>query len=146
LSTIGNLLDANVWLALAVDVHTHHAAATRHWPELHRGGIAFNRVTQTTLLRLLTNPKVMGSGALSNAQAWAEVGQAFDLADAKDTEEPANFAEKWIAFAKAQRPARDLWTDSYLAAFAFCAQLRLVTFDRGFKRFKNLETLILGDE
>ncbi len=37
----------------------------------------------------------------------------------------------------------NVWTDAYLAAFAKCAGLRLVTFDHGFSRFKALDLLIL---
>ena len=35
------------------------------------------------------------------------------------------------------------WTDAYLAAFAVTASHRLVTFDKGFGRFPELELLCL---
>jgi uncharacterized protein len=38
-----------------------------------------------------------------------------------------------------------LWTDAYLAAFAIFSGARLVTFDMDFKRFPNLEMLLLKD-
>ena len=40
----------------------------------------------------------------------------------------------------------NLWTDAYLAAFAKCAELRLVTFDKGFTRFPGLDALILAPD
>lgn len=36
-----------------------------------------------------------------------------------------------------------LWMDAWLAAFAICAGLQLVTFDRGFAQFAGLELLLL---
>jgi len=35
------------------------------------------------------------------------------------------------------------WTDAYLAAFAFLAGLRIVTFDKGFKQYSGLALLTL---
>lgn len=32
---------------------------------------------------------------------------------------------------------RNLWTDAYLGAFAISANVRLVTYDRGFSRFES---------
>jgi hypothetical protein len=41
------LPDVNVWLALTVAEHVHHAAATQWFETLEREQIAFCRVTQT---------------------------------------------------------------------------------------------------
>ena len=49
----------------------------------------------------------------------------------------------WQSFGNLGRTSPNLWTDAYLAAFANCAGLRLVTFDEGFYRFKGLDVLIL---
>jgi predicted nucleic acid-binding protein len=46
-------------------------------------------------------------------------------------------------FANGAKAARDFWTDACLAAFARCAGLRLVSFDSGFTRYKELACLIL---
>lgn len=143
MNATANLLDANVWLGMAADFHPHHAAAKRRWAEFHAGGIVFNRIIQMGFLRLLTNPTVMGPQVRTNRQAWTDATNAFRLADAREVEEPAHLADHWEQWAAAQPAARDLWTDSYLAAFAACARLRLVTFDAGFKRFKGLDCLIL---
>ena len=37
-----------------------------------------------------------------------------------------------------------LWQDAYLAAFAVAAGLSLVTFDQGFRKFRRLQSIILG--
>ncbi len=39
---------------------------------------------------------------------------------------------------------RDFWTDAYPAAFAKSAEMRIVTFDAGFSRFKDLDVLVLN--
>jgi predicted nucleic acid-binding protein len=44
---------------------------------------------------------------------------------------------------KGAKAARDFWTDAYLTAFAKSAGIRLVSFDVGFTRFKDFDSLIL---
>jgi hypothetical protein len=39
-ATQGDLPDINVWLALAVQEHPHHAQAQRYWASLHEAGAA----------------------------------------------------------------------------------------------------------
>jgi predicted nucleic acid-binding protein len=60
--------------------------------------------------------------------------------------EPAGLDVCLGAFCNLGRTTPNLWTDAYLAAFAKCAGLRLVTFDQGFSRFKGLELLTLKPE
>ncbi len=52
-----SLVDANIWLAIAVDGHSHHAAAASWFDGQGEGTCAFCRITQLALLRHLTNPK-----------------------------------------------------------------------------------------
>ena len=54
-----SLVDANVWLALAVDGHVHHVAATKWFDARSEGSCAFCRLTQLAILRHLTNTKIM---------------------------------------------------------------------------------------
>jgi predicted nucleic acid-binding protein len=58
--------DLNVWLALSVGDHRHSAAAWS-WMNLlpRQSRIIFCRYTQIGLLRLLTNPAVMGEQTLT---------------------------------------------------------------------------------
>ena len=58
-------------------------------------------------------------------------------------EEPPGIDARLKQFAKGAKAARDFWTDAYLAAFATCAGLRLVSFDTGLKRYKEVELLLL---
>ena len=68
------LCDSNVWLALALSRHAHHAVA-RQWFEAVEdpSSVFFCRATQQTFLRLLTNAAVLspyGDPPLTNRQAW----------------------------------------------------------------------------
>ena len=57
------LADVNVWLAPLVAEHPHHDAATRWWREdvlPASENVAFCRLTQLGLLRLLSSKRVMG--------------------------------------------------------------------------------------
>lgn len=63
------LADVNVWFALVVEEHQHHAAA-RQWLNQIAENIGFIRVTQLGLLRLLTTSIAMHGKPLTNAEAW----------------------------------------------------------------------------
>lgn len=142
----GDLPDINVWLALAVQEHPHHAAAKQYWqgvqqdmqmtPHTAAQKIYFCRTTMLGLVRLLCQPKVVGEGALQLPAAW-DVYQNFRALPIIDLlAEPAGCDTQIQSLLTAQSslPAR-LWTDVYLAALAHSSGLRLVTFDRDFERF-----------
>lgn len=64
-----SLPDVNVWLALAAEGHIHHASGLDWFSAQPDGSIAFCRVTQMGLLRLLTNSSAMGRGPRMVSQA-----------------------------------------------------------------------------
>jgi predicted nucleic acid-binding protein len=66
-----DLLDANVWLALAANKHIHHARAKAWFTSRGDRRCAFCRVTQFALLRHLTNRAIMGPNVRTPAEAWA---------------------------------------------------------------------------
>jgi predicted nucleic acid-binding protein len=68
-----DLLDANVWLALAAEAHAHHAPAKAYWEKEGAPEIAFCRLTQLAFLRHLTNKTIMGDQMLSPANAWKKL-------------------------------------------------------------------------
>ena len=141
-----DLLDANVWLALAAEAHAHHDFAKAYWEEEAAPVSAFCRVTQLAFLRHLSNKAIMGPQVLSPAAAWKKLQEFLALPEVKCLAEPAGLDERLGAFCNLGRTSPNLWTDAYLAAFARCAGLRLVTFDRGFSCFKGLELLVLTAE
>jgi uncharacterized protein len=65
------LPDVNVWLALSDQCHAHSEQAwswLRNLPAATQ--LVFCRYTQLGLLRLLTNPSVMGPATLSVREVW----------------------------------------------------------------------------
>jgi toxin-antitoxin system PIN domain toxin len=127
------LLDVNIWLAALWGDHIHHDRASV-WFAAHDGDLVMCRVTQTGVLRLLSNPKIMGPDVLTRAQAWA----IFDRLRTDDrvrwASEPPHLEHVWRVISAREDNSHRLWTDDYLAAFAQAADLTLVTLDRGFKR------------
>jgi len=138
-----DLLDANVWLALAAQAHAHHDRAKAYWENEAASISAFCRLTQLAFLRHLTNKAIMGGQTLSPSAAWKKLREFLALPEVKYLAEPGGLEERLGDFCNLGRTSPNLWTDAYLAAFAACAGLRLVTFDHGFSRFKGLELLIL---
>lgn len=138
-----DLLDANVWLALAAEAHTHHRSAETYWQNEAAPLTAFCRVTQLAFLRHLTNKSVMAAHTLTPVAAWKKCAEFFSLPEVKLLTEPAGLDEQLGKFSDLGRTSPNLWTDAYLAAFSRCAGLRLVTFDQGFSRFAGLDLLLL---
>jgi uncharacterized protein len=136
-------LDANVWLALTVAAHTHHDRATAYWENEAALRSAFCRVTQLAFLRHLTNKAIMGGQVLSPAAAWKKLDQFLAVPEVACLAEPAGLDDRLRDFFNLGRATPNLWTDAHLTAFSECAGLRMVTFDRGFSRFRGLELWIL---
>ena len=144
------LCDSNVWLALALSKHVHHAAA-REWFEAVEApaSVCFCRTTQQTFLRLLTNASVLspyGNPPLTNRQAW----EAYEALLADDrivfrAEEPAGLDTRWERFAVRDTASPKLWMDAYLVAFAFAGGYRMVTTDAALKQFRGLDLELLGN-
>jgi hypothetical protein len=147
----GDLPDINVWLALAVQEHPHHAAARRYWDEFQQAQQAaphgadmlwFCRTTMLGLVRLLCQPKVVGEGALTLSKAFALYQQFRALPGVGLLQEPPACEVRLQAWVTARALPARLWTDAWLAAQAAGAGLRLVTFDKDFLRF-DLERCIV---
>ena len=150
----GDLPDINVWLALAVQEHPHHIAARQYWEKMQQEmqpstyapaqKIWFCRTTVLGLVRLLTQAKVVGPGALTLSHAWAlyqnyRAHPCIDLLSEPDSCE--GFLQTLLT-SQGELPSR-LWIDAYLASLAQSAGLRLVSFDKDFERFGLTQCLIL---
>jgi toxin-antitoxin system PIN domain toxin len=144
-----DLCDSNVWLALALSKHVHHAAA-REWFETVRepASAVFCRATQQSFLRLLSNASVLGpygNPPLTNQQAWdAYSSLREDERVGFRPEEPTGLESHWRRFALRRTASPKLWMDGYLAAFALCGGYRLVTTDRAFRQFHGVDVALLG--
>jgi hypothetical protein len=82
------------------------------------------------LLRLLSNPAILGDDAVDRSQAW----RTFDQLRADErilwADEPAELDAVWRAISARDDKSHKLWTDDYLAAFAQASDATLVTLDR----------------
>lgn len=144
-----DLCDSNVWLALALSRHVHHAAARRWFEAGPDASVVFCRAAQQTFLRLLTNASVLspyGNPPLTNRQAWDACAAL--LADDRivlRTDEPAGLEAHWRRFALRNTASPKLWMDAYLASFAIAAGYRMVTTDAAFRQFRGLDLELLGE-
>ena len=70
-----SLPDVNIWIALAAEGHVHHVPAREWFAAQPDASVAFCRITQMGLLRLLTNSHVMGRAPRTIVQAWETFAQ-----------------------------------------------------------------------
>ena len=136
--------DVNVWLALLLDVHTHHRIAQAWIDQSDFDRLAFCRVTQMGLLRLLTNPTVMKADVRTIHAAWQALEKIMSNEQIVFVPEPPGVENSWKKLTATQKAGPNYWTDSYLAAFASRTGHTLVTFDRGFQKFAGLPVRIIG--
>lgn len=139
-----DLPDINVWVALVYAGHADHAAAKAWFDAAELQSAAFCRVSHMGLLRLLTNEKVMGDAVLSQRGAWGVYDVLYSDERVVFALEPADIEVCWRGFASSPHSATKRWTDAYLAAFAVTNDLRLVSFDKGFRRYEGLKYSLLG--
>lgn len=138
------LLDVNVWLAAAWARHQHHQVA-RQWIDDDDDELAFCRVTQMALLRLITNPAIMQRDAVSRRQAWELLDRLMGDPRARFLNEPEGLGALWVTFSKRDDRNHLLWTDDYLAAFAHAASAELVTLERAFRtRYPAVRVIVLS--
>jgi toxin-antitoxin system PIN domain toxin len=146
----GDLPDINVWLAMAVQEHPHHTWARNYWssavaqtPAMPGPKLWFCRTTMLGLVRLLCQPKVVGTGALELPAAWNLYLRFRAMAQIGLLADPAGCETQLAALLSSTQPPPRLWTDTYLAALSQSSGLRLVTFDKDFARFGLANCLIL---
>lgn len=146
----GDLPDVNVWIGLCSEAHPFHAAAQQYWKSACEAQtpLWFCRTTMMGLVRLLSQPRMMGANALSLTQAltlyrqWLATPEVAFLVDPPGLDDAI---EQLLARGGDPMPAR-LWTDICLAATAQASGLRMVTFDRDYQRFGLERCLVLqGD-
>jgi hypothetical protein len=143
MSPTADLPDLNVWLALTWPEHSHHQQAVHYWEQQAAERVLFCTVTALGLVRLVCQPKLMGT-AVRNAAEASDLLNALCQQPGVQLAEPEH--DGWEVFHQLLRggefPSR-LCTDAHLAALAIANGWRLVSFDRDFKRFAALERLPL---
>jgi toxin-antitoxin system PIN domain toxin len=141
------LADVNFLVAL---LHARHAHSERAigWLEGQPVPVTILlcRVVQMGVLRVLTNRAWMKEDAQSAAAVW----RAWDLLLSDDRfvaiEEPQGFEAEWRRLTESLPPGRCAETDAYLAAFARAGGHRILTFDRDFRRFSDVEATFVESE
>jgi len=142
-----NLVDTNVWLALALSKHVFHEAAGDWFAgQSGRGSVLFCRSTQQSFLRLLTTEKLMrlyDLPAMENAGAWGLYEGLRADARIGWAAEPRGVEAVWKRLAARHTASPKLWMDAYLAAFAMAGGHRLITTDKALAQFGGLEVVVL---
>lgn len=145
----GDLLDINVWVALAHTEHDHHEQAVAYWQaEQVKGTLMwFCRTTMLGMIRLLSQKAVMGPSALTLKEAYVAYLNFLNTPLVKWLPETTDAAKRTdtALFGLSQDVPARMSTDVYLAAVAETTALRLVTFDADFKRFDLQSWLLLRD-
>lgn len=129
--TSSNFPDVNVWLALIVSSHVHAAAARRWFERSERQQFYFCRFTQIGLLRLLTTQAVMQDRVLGMKGAWKVWLRCLEDDRIQFLNEPSGMETEFRRQTGLRQSSPKLWADGYLAAFAVCAGLTVITFDKG---------------
>ena len=137
-----DLLDVNVWLALADADRKHHAVAKAYWLQLDVSLLAFCRISMLGFLRLSTQPKVL-SFTPSTQEAWNLYRQYISDPRVVFLNEPPDFETSMEKLTSSPGFVHRLWTDAYLAALAVALGCRLVSLDSDFQTFKGLNFLQL---
>ena len=127
------LPDVNIWIALTSNRHIHHQIATEWLHGADHDTVAFCRVTELGLLRLLTNAHVMGKDVLSPAQAWGVYDEWRTDDRVVFLVERADFSDRWRRLGQQIEGGSNVWTDAYLAVFAGDNNATVVTLDRTFR-------------
>ena len=144
MSTAADLPDLNVWLALSWPDHSHHQQAVHYWEQQAADQVLFCTVTALGLVRLVSQPKLMGVAVKNAAEASALLHALCQQPGVQLAEPEHNGWEVFHQLLRiAELPAR-LCTDAHLAALAIANGWRLVSFDRDFERFEGLERLPLA--
>ena len=136
--------DVNVWLAASWSRHSSHKTA-KDWMDAEQEDLAFCRVTQMALLRLLTNPAITREDVLTRRRAWEIYDRLAADPRIRLLGEPQGLESLWRAFSRRDDKSHLLWTDDYLAAFAQAAEAELVTLDKTLpKRYRSVQIKYLG--
>jgi toxin-antitoxin system PIN domain toxin len=123
------LLDVGVWLAAVWGRHSHHPVAA-DWINRQADDLLFCRTTQMGLLRLLSNPAIMGEDAIDRSAGWRVFDQLWADERVLWADEPDDLDAVWRAISARDDKSHKLWTDDYLAAFAQTSGATLATLDR----------------
>jgi uncharacterized protein len=126
------LVDVGVWLAATWGRHVHHRVA-KQWFDEQSDDLIVCRVTQMSLLRLISSPAIMGEDAVTRSEAWRIIDQIWSDNRILWAEEPDHLEAVFRALSARDDGSHKLWTDDYFAAFAQASGATLATLDTKLK-------------
>lgn len=138
------LVDVNVLLPLLLPQHAAHRSAAIWLGTQPAGRLRFALPVQLGILRLLSQPRVMGSGVMSPEAAlatWVSLVAAIGLQELHALQPGHAALFSTLVAGRAASP--NLWTDAWLAALAQSLDCEMVTFDQGFRSFHGLTLMLL---
>ena len=86
----------------------------------------------------------MGKFVRSQRDAWKVYDQLANDPRFVFLSEPPSLDSSFRQFTQSTSPSHQGWTDAYLAAFAIAGGHQLITTDKGFKQFAELNPVILS--
>jgi toxin-antitoxin system PIN domain toxin len=128
--TLLSFPDVNVWLALMLADHIHRASAREWWESDSSETIAFCRLTQVSVLRLLTTAAAMNGKPLTMRQAWRAYDRLFEDDRVALVPEPQALDPEFRRLTASGAVSPKVWADAYLLAFVAQMNATIVTFDR----------------
>ena len=134
------LSDVNILVALVAERCAQHAPV-RRWVEGLPADdkVCISRPVQMGLVRLLCTEAVMGPDTLRLPQAWGVYARLLASGRFAFAFEPEGLDACWADFCLPFRQSPKIVMDAYLAAFAVAGGYKLVTLDRAFGQFEELE-------
>ncbi len=105
--------------------------------------IWFCRVTQMTLLRLLTNRIVIGTDLLRPVEAVSVYRRLLNDSRIRFADEPDGVEGEWLSLMEVPEASGSVWTDAWLAAFSIIHGSRLISFDGGTQRWMRASVEVL---
>ena len=135
--------DVNIWLATLHFEHVHHRIAKSWWETDDSDAICFTRITQISLLRLLTTPAVMNKKPLSMSAVWSAYDRLFEDKRVDYVTEPVGVEAKFRMMTESGISSPNVWADAKLLAMAECYGDRVVTFNQRMATQRDI-CLVLG--
>lgn len=129
-TTLLSFPDVNVWLALSLADHLHRQAALYWWETNPFQTIAFTRLTQLGVLRLLTTSAAMNGQPWTMSAAWKVYDRFCEDDRVTLFPEPSGCDREFRRLTSIEAASPKLWADAYLAALAASAAGTVITFDR----------------
>lgn len=139
-----DLLDNNILVCAFRPDHAHHSVA-KQWLEIslnERKPLRLFPTIDAGFLRVVTHPKLFDPPSMV-VEASHFLRVLWEAPSVETTPWTATSRERWLSLCGELSLSGNDCNDALLAAVALDRGLRLVTFDKGFRRFPNLKLELL---